>query len=65
VADLKAISQNLMHSSLQVTDSIYSVLSTEDVGERILALGEIERLGHKAQQDLIAATVRETLRQVE
>lgn len=35
VTDLKAVNQNLMHSSLQVTDSIYSVLSEHDVGNRI------------------------------
>jgi integrase len=35
VADLKAVSQNLMHSSLQVTDSIYSILSSDDVAKRI------------------------------
>jgi hypothetical protein len=40
VADLKAVSQNLMHSSLQVTDSIYSVLSGEDVKTRIGSLGD-------------------------
>jgi hypothetical protein len=31
-ADLKAVSQNLMHSSLTVTDSICGVLSSEDAG---------------------------------
>jgi len=39
IADLKAVSQNLMHSSLTVTDGIYGILSTADVGKRIAGLG--------------------------
>ena len=38
VGDLKAISQNLMHSNLQTTDGIYSILSKDDTRERILGL---------------------------
>ncbi len=37
-ADWKAVSQNLMHSSLTVTDSIYGVLSGDDVSQRIAGL---------------------------
>jgi hypothetical protein len=40
VADLKAVSQNLMHASLTTTDSIYSVLTKNDVGDRIASLGK-------------------------
>jgi hypothetical protein len=40
VADLKAVSQNLMHASLTTTDSIYSVLTENDVGDRISSLGK-------------------------
>ena len=35
VADLKAISQNLMHANFSVTDSNYSILDNDDVKERI------------------------------
>ena len=35
VADLKAISQNLMHSDLKTTDGIYGILKDEDVMTRI------------------------------
>jgi site-specific recombinase XerD len=35
VADLKAISQNLMHKDLKTTDGIYSILSDDDVMKRI------------------------------
>jgi hypothetical protein len=39
VADLKAVSQNLMHSNLSITDGVYGILSSADVGERIAGLG--------------------------
>jgi hypothetical protein len=40
VSDLKAISQNLMHSNLAVTDGVYAILSDEAVRERIEKLGQ-------------------------
>ncbi len=40
VADLKAVSMNLMHSSIGITDSIYAVLSDRDMQERIARLGD-------------------------
>ncbi len=39
MADLKAISQNIMHSSLKITDEIYAKLCGDDVGERISSFG--------------------------
>jgi hypothetical protein len=39
VADLKAVSMNLMHSNLSVTDGVYGILSSADVGKRIAGLG--------------------------
>ena len=39
VDQLKAVSQNLMHSSLTVTDSIYSVFGDNDMKARITTLG--------------------------
>jgi site-specific recombinase XerC len=35
VGDLKAISQNLMHSNLSITDGVYGILSADDTRERI------------------------------
>ncbi len=40
IADFKAISQNLMHSSLSITDGVYGMFSDQDVGARIGALGK-------------------------
>jgi site-specific recombinase XerC len=39
VAELKAVSQNLMHSSLSITDEIYSVLDNDDVKGVITGFG--------------------------
>jgi hypothetical protein len=36
----KAVSQNLMHSNLSVTDGVYRILSESDVRGQIAALGE-------------------------
>jgi hypothetical protein len=65
VADLKAVSQNLMHSSLQLTDSIYSVLSTEDVGQRIAGLGRGQDRAKGSEDRRVSEIVKETLRQLE
>ena len=43
IADLKAISQNLMHSSLTITDQVYGVLGADDQAARIGALGSGRR----------------------
>jgi len=40
VAKLKAISQNLMHSNLSITDGIYGILSREDRKNYITNLGK-------------------------
>jgi site-specific recombinase XerC len=39
IADFKAVSQNLMHASLGITDRVYGVLQGDDVRTRIGALG--------------------------
>ena len=43
IGDFKAVSMNLMHSSLGITDSIYAVFSDNDVKERIARLGQIDK----------------------
>jgi len=40
VPALKAVSQNLMHTNLSVTDGIYGVLSKTDVKEEIVNLSK-------------------------
>ena len=40
MADFKAISMNLMHENMRITDGIYAILSEQDVSERISTLGK-------------------------
>jgi integrase len=54
ITDLKAISQNLSHASIKTTDQIYSILSEDDVKERIAGFGQgsIMRLEHNQDEKL-------------
>ena len=38
VSALKALSQNLMHENLTITDGVYAILSEKDVRKQIAAL---------------------------
>ena len=40
VADLKAVSMNLMHSNLSITDGVYGIMSQQDISKRIQGLGK-------------------------
>jgi len=47
---LKAVSQNLMHANLAVTDGVYGILSAEtDVKKQIISLGQIIGNGDEAK----------------
>jgi hypothetical protein len=39
VSALKAVSQNLMHENLSITDGVYGVLSETDARQQIATLG--------------------------
>ncbi|MFC2063801.1 tyrosine recombinase XerC [Chloroflexota bacterium] len=39
ITALKAISQNLMHSNISITDGVYGILSSMDIKEQIMILG--------------------------
>lgn len=49
IEQLKAISQNLMHSSLTITDGVYGVLSGQDMADAIAGLGR----GESGQVDVV------------
>jgi site-specific recombinase XerC len=53
VADLKAVSQNLMHSNLSITDGVYGILSSADVGKRIASLGQKAEAGQLTKDELL------------
>ncbi len=60
LADFKAVSMNLMHSSLGITDSIYAMLTADDMKERIANLGNGN--GNKSVNgDHIAEVVRRVM----
>ena len=70
IGALKAVSQNLMHSNLGVTDGVYGVLSGIDVREQIAGLNELRGQigkalgnGRDSDIDLIAERVAERLRE--
>ena len=42
IAELKAVSQNLMHADLTVTNGVYAVLTDDDVQHTIASLGQAE-----------------------
>jgi len=44
IGDFKAISRNLMHSSLQTTDRIYGLFSKDDIKERIHGLSKTKEI---------------------
>ena len=59
VPALKAVSQNLMHQNLTITDGVYGILSETDVRVQIARLGD-ESLSDKTQEvgELILLTKR-------
>ena len=50
VSALKAVSQNLMHENLTITDGVYGILSDSDVRKRIAELGN--RINLQGQEEL-------------
>jgi hypothetical protein len=52
VQALKAVSQNLMHSNLSITDGVYGILSEHDIREQIIGLGKITIGGNEKVTDL-------------
>ncbi len=49
VPALKAVSQNLMHSNLSVTDAVYGILEANDVKSQIAALGRSISIGETSE----------------
>ena len=56
----EAVSQNLMHADLTVTNGVYGVLTDCDVQQTIASLGRAETAGRSGQEALIA-TLEELL----
>jgi len=57
IGELKAVSQNLMHSNLSITDGIYGMLSDDDIQQRIdniskVTYGEIDQSKEEIKKQL-------------
>lgn len=52
ISDLKAISQNVMHSSIQITDSIYGSFSSSDVKRVVSSIGNNQSINSQQPSDL-------------
>lgn len=52
MADFKAISQNMMHSNLSITDGIYGMFSEEEVKKRIIGLTNSSPGGNFSDDEL-------------
>jgi integrase len=53
IADFKAVSQNLMHADLSITDRVYGVLSADDVQSTIAGLTNSHSTDQQAVIDLL------------
>ncbi len=54
IEDYKAISLNVMHSSMEITDQFYSVLNDQQVHERISSIGKVGKSNHGDKKDMMA-----------
>jgi hypothetical protein len=61
IAELKAVSQDLMHANFCTMDGVYGMLSDMDVREQIGSLGQ--RIAQGDNQDI--ATLNEFVKQLE
>jgi len=62
IAELKAISQNLMHSSIFITDSIYGILSDKDVIEEFKIISKHINSSNDVEENKIIDLLQEILR---
>jgi hypothetical protein len=62
IAALKAVSQNLMHSNLSITDGVYGILSVTDIQNQIASLGSTAISGEnkKELESLISELIHQT-----
>lgn len=66
MADYKAISQNLMHGSINVTDSIYAWLNDDEIKQRIAALSHNDsnlKMADNELEDFLCRLSRTELKQ--
>ena len=52
ISALKAVSQNLMHANLSITDGIYGIFSEEDIKAEIALLGKKIGITNTRNEDI-------------
>jgi hypothetical protein len=62
IAALKAVSQNLMHSNISITDGVYGILSDTDVKGQISALGNDNISKGKTEIEFLADMIIERIK---
>jgi integrase len=65
VAALKAVSQNLMHSNLSITDGVYGILSDNDVKGQIASLGQKIVTGQTGSNEELIMLMKQILARME
>jgi len=55
ISALKAVSQNLIHENVSITDGIYGVFSQNNVRKQILALGDNINVLDESDLELLAS----------
>lgn len=64
VSALKAVSQNLIHESLTITDGVYGILSDSDVRKQIVGLGEREKTSELSGIEELISINKQLLQQL-
>lgn len=65
IAALKAVSQNLMHENLSITDGVYWILSEIDVRNQIAAIGKEGSVVDSVNNDQLAYLLKRILDRLE
>jgi site-specific recombinase XerC len=65
IGNLKAISQNLMHKNISITDGIYGILSESDVKAQITSLGDGEISSENFNLQELLQLNREVIKKIE
>jgi site-specific recombinase XerC len=65
ISALKAVSQNLMHANLSVTDGVYGILDEMDVKEKINALAHIAHPATNENNNEIISALKQLLKKLD
>jgi integrase len=65
VSALKAVSQNLMHENLTITDGVYGILSETDVRHQITTLGELLSSERVGEVEALSALLIEAIKRLD